>query len=1035
MLTAIVRWSLRHRYAVIGAACAFLAYGAYLLTQVKYDVFPEFAPPQVSVQTEAPGLSPEQVELLVTQPLEQAINGIEGVTSLRSQSIQGLSVVTVTFDAHANAYRDRQLITERLVTVAGRLPREAQTPVMTPLTSSTGDLMTFGLTSDARSLMELRTTADWLLKPRLLAVPGVAQVSVFGGEVQQLQIQVQPDRLAQYNVSLSDVISAAGRASGVRGGGFLDTPNQRVIVQTEGQALTPDQFRRAVLALPGADGGSLNVTLGDLATVVNAPEPPISAAAVMGRPGVVINVWAQYGSNTIQVTEQLERALNELRPALDAQQVTLHPNLFRAATFIHTAVHNIVGSLALGAILVIVVLYLFLRDVRTAAISCAAIPLSLIAAIAVLHRAGLTLNTMTLGGLAIALGVVVDDAVIDVENAIRRIRQNRRLSRPHPLGRVILDASIEVRSAIVHATFAIALVCLPILTLSGLAGRLFAPLGWAYLSAILASLVVALTITPALCLLLLREQTIETKPPRLVRWLRIRHRRALTAVEANPRPLLVFVVACAVLGAAAMPFFDREFLPELREGHFLLHMTAVPGTSLQESMRLGNQVTHALLQLPIVRTVAQRAGRAAADDTFGPHSSEFEIDLKPLSRHQTSTAQQAIREVLDRFPPGIGFALNTFMTERIEETLSGYTAPVIVRVVGRDLDALDATAQEVANALRRVPGAADVQVESPPGTPQLGISLKADALARWGFDAVDVLETIRAAYQGEVVGQLYAGDRVVTALVILSPEVRTLTNVGSLPLRSPTGLYVRLRELADLREASGRYVILHDGARRIQTITCGVSGRSVGDFVREAKQRVHSSVTLPEGFYTEFSGTVEEQSRSTAQLLVHVGLAIFCIVLLLSTIVGSRNNLLLVLASLPFALVGGVFAVFASGGRLSLGSLVGFVTLFGLTLRNSIMLVSHYEHLVHTEGLSWGRATARRGATERLAPILMTALVTALGLLPVALGTGQPGREIEGPMAIVILGGLITSTILNLAVLPLLAVRYGQFERAAHDEL
>jgi len=1035
MLTAIVRWSLRYRTLVISIACAFLAYGAFLLTQVKYDVFPEFAPPQVGIQSEAPGLSPEQVELLITQPIEQVLNGIEGITSLRSESIQGLAVVTVTFDPHANVYLDRQLITERLVTLAGRLPQEALTPVMTPLTSSTGDLMTIGLTSEARSLMELRTTADWLMKPRLLAVPGVAKVAVFGGEVEQLQIQVLPDRLTRYNVSFSDVITAARRASGVRGGGFLETPNQRIILHTEGQALTPDEFKQAVLSQPGADGGSVNIPLGELATIVDAPEPAISAAAIMGRPGVILNIWAQYGANTLEVTQHVERALEELRPALAAQQVELHPALFRAATFIHTAVHNIVGSLALGALLVILVLYLFLRDARTAAISCAAIPLSLMAAIAVLYQAGLTLNTMTLGGLAIALGVVVDDAVIDVENVIRRLRLNRALPQPRALSRVILDASIEVRSAIVHATLAIALVCLPILTLSGLAGRLFAPLGWAYLSAILASLIVALTITPALCALLLREETVDPEPPRLVRWLWDRHRRWLDAVEARPRPFLAAVAVCALAGLAIFPFLDREFLPQLREGHFVIHMTAVPGTSLQESLRLGHQVTQALRQLPMIRTVAQRVGRAEADDTFGTHSSEFEVDLKALSRHQGRAAEEEIHRVLDQFPPGVTFGVNTFMTERIEETLSGYTAPIIVRVIGDDLQTLDRNAQEIAGILRQIPGAADVQVQSPPGMPQLEIHLKPEALASWGFDAVDVLEAIRAAYQGEIVGQLYHGARVVSASVILNPQTRTVADVGALPLRSPTGLYVRLSELADVRETSGRYVVLHDGARRLQTVTCNVSGRAIGAVVRDAKQRIRAGVSLPAGYYLEFAGSVEEQARSARHLLMQVGLAAFGITLLLSTIVGSRNNLLLVLANLPFALIGGVFAVCLSGGQLSFGSLIGFITLFGITLRNSIMLISHYEHLVHVEGMAWGRETAWRGATERLTPILMTALVTALGLLPIALGTDEPGREIEGPMAIVILGGLVSSTVLNLLVLPLLAVRFGHFARRAQDDL
>jgi len=1026
MLTAIVEFSLRFRGVIIALACVLTAYGFYALARAKYDVFPEFAPPQVVIQTEAPGLAPEQVEVLVTQPIENAVNGVPGIESLRSNSIQGLSVITVTFNPSSDIYLDRQLVTERLTSVARQLPAGVQQPVMTPLTSSTSIVLVSGLTSDKRSLMELRTIADWVVKQRLLAVPGVAKVAVFGGEVRQLQIQLRPDRLIQYNLTVADVLAAARQATGVRGAGFIDNHNQRLVLQTEGQSLIPDQLAKTVLVYQ--NGAS--VTLGDVARVVEAPEPPIGAAAIMGHPGVALDISAQYGANTLEVTQKVEQALNELRPTLKSQDVILHPNLFRPANFIETAIGNIRTSLIIGAALVVIVLFLFLFNFRTAAISLTAIPLSLLAAAITLERLGLSLNTMTLGGLAIAIGQVVDDAVIDVENILRRLRENRRLENPRPVFQVVLDAAIEVRSPVVYATFAVALVFIPVLTLSGLAGRLFAPLGIAFIVATLFSLLVALTVTSALCLVFLGRRVPEQEPP-VVRWLKERYGSLLLRVERHRRVTIAAVALLTIFGLAALPFLGGGFLPELREGHFIIHMSAVPGTSLDESLRLGRQVTLELLKTPYVRSVAQRAGRAEkADDTYGTHYSEFEVDLKPLEGEQAEVAQSEIRNALAQFP-GVNFAVKTFLTERVEETLSGYTYSVVVNVFGSDLDVLDKEASQIANILGKIPGATDVLVQSPPGTPQIMVRLRKEDVVRWGFRPVDILDTLRTAYEGDDVGQTYEGNRVFDVSVILdSHDRKSIADIGALPLRNAAGNYVRLRQLADVYETSGRYVVLHEGSRRVQTITCNVAGRDINSFVAEAKKQIGSAVSLPAGSYVEFTGTAAAQAQSRRDLLIHSLLAGIGIVLLLSIVMENYRNLLLVLANLPFALVGGVLVVFAFGGGLSLGSLVGFVTIFGITLRNSMLMISHYEHLVSVEGMSWGLEASIRGASERLAPILMTALVTALGMLPLALGSGAPGREIEGPMAMVILGGLVTSTALNLLVLPTLALRYGRFEKS-----
>ena len=1026
MQAAIIGFAIRYRGIVITLALLLGAYGAWSLGGAKYDVFPEFSPPQVGIQTEAPGLAPEQVETLVTRPLESALNGVPGLRSLRSTSIQGLSLVTAFFDPSSDIYRDRQVVAERLASAAGELPKEVQPPTMTPLTSSTSTVLVIGLTSAKRSLMTLRGAAQWSLRPRLLAVPGVAKVAVFGGDEKSIQVQIHPDALIRYGLGIDDVLAAARRATGVRGAGFVDTGNQRILLQTEGQALRAADVARIVLASHG--GGS--ISLASVADVVVAPAPPIGGATVDGTPGVVMDISAQYGSNTVEVTRAVEAALGELAPGLAAQGIVLHRDLFRPANFIATATGNVRESLLLGGLLVIVVVLLFLFNLRSATISCASIPLSLLAAVLVLERMGATLNTMTLGGLAISIGVVVDDAVIGVENILRRLRENGRLAEPRPAARVVLDACLEVRSAIVYATFAVILVVLPVMALSGVAGRLFGPLGLAYVLAVLASLAVALSVTPALAMALLTRRGLPQSEPPLPRWTRGRYEALLRRVARRPRTLIVAALAFTAAGCAALPFLGASFVPELKEGHFIVHMSALPGTSIAESMRIGERVDRALLALPVVRSVGQRVGRAElADDSWGTHYSEFEVDLKPgLSGAQSGAALVDVRKALGGFV-GVNFAVNTFLSERIDETLSGTTAPVAVKLYGDDLDLLDRKAQELARVLRAVPGAADVQIQSPPGLPQVNIGLRPADVARWGFDPLDVLERIRTAYQGHIVGQAYEGNRVFNVIAILDAATRSdIARIRELPLRSPGGVYVPLGRIADVYQGAGRYQVQHEGSRRLQTVTASVSGTDVGSFVAAAKRAIAAKVELAPGTYVEFSGTAQAQHRSRRDLLVNSLGAGLGIVLLLSVVTRHWRNVLLVLASLPFALAGGVLAAFAAGGGLSLGAMVGFVALFGISLRNSILMVDHYERLVGAEGMRWDLATAVRGAADRLTPILMTSLVTGLGVLPLALGMAAPGREIEGPMAVVILGGLLTSMALNLLVLPTLALRYGRFE-------
>lgn len=1025
MLRQVVHWCLRHRGVVVALALLMTVYGGYRLVRAQYDVFPQFAPPQVVIQTRAPGLSPSQVEQLITTPVENAVNGVAGIDSLRSGSSGGISVITVTFDPDTDIYRDRQVVAERLANVAGQLPADAEAPTMTPLSSSTGTVLMLGLTSSTKSLMDVHTIARWTVKRRLQAVTGVSNVVVFGGQVHQLQVQLHPDALQHYGLSVADVAHAARGATGIRGTGFIDTPNQRIQLQAEGQAVTPADLAAAMITLRHG----VPVTLGDVATVTAAPAPQVGGALVNGQPGVQVIVSAQYGANTLAVTRRVEAALHTLAPALRAQHIRLWPDLFRPADFVHRAVRNLRTALAIGGVLVAVVLFLFLFNWRTALISLLAIPLSLLAAVVVLQMLGQSLNTMTLGGLAIAVGLLVDDAVITVENIYRRLRENRAQGSPRRTLRVVGDATWEVRSAVVYATLAIAMVFVPVMTLPGVAGRLFGPLGYAYVLATLASLVVALTVTPVLCMLWLGRADLPDHEPPLMRWIKPGYRRLLLRVERHYRWVIAAVLLGTALGAAAVPFFGARFIPELKEGHYIVHMVMTAGTSLDESLRMGRRVSARLAALPYVRSVTQHVGRAPeAEDILGANSSEFDVDLKPLNGAQAMAARRAIRKVADGIP-GASVAVNTFLSERIEETISGQTAPVVVHVFGETLDQLGPTARHIAAILRSVPGARGVQVQSQPNSPKLVIHLEPKALAHWGLHPREVLDTLHTVYGGDVVGQVYSGDRIFDVAVILPPaQRRDPSTVGNLLLRGDTGVTVPLRDVARIQPERGRKTILHEGSRRVATVTANVGGRDTASFVAAAKARLNNQLKLPAGAYLEFAGTAQAQSHSTARLLLTALMAGMFVVLLLSLVLARMRNLALILVNLPFALVGGVLAVLLPlGGTLSMGGMVGFVTLFGITLRNSMMMIAHYEHLVHAEGETWSEALAMRGAQERLAPILMTALVTAFGLLPLALASQAPGNAIEGPMAIVILGGLATSTILNLMILPSLAVRFGRF--------
>ena len=1020
MLRGIVRFAVRQPGLVIGAGVALVAYGAIRLANAELDIFPEFAPPQVSIQTEAPGFAPDQVEVLVTKPIEDVINGVSGIAVVRSQSIQGLSVITAVLSPRTDVYRARQALSERLVEVVPRLPTGLPAPVISPLTSSSSTVLVAGITSKTRSAIEQRTFADWTIKPRLLATPGVAKVAIFGGEVRQLQVQVDPVRLRAFGVGLDEVLGAARRSTGVRGAGVVEDANQRITIRAEGQSVTPEALGATVLR---ERGGSV-LRLRDVARVAVGAEPLVGEGAIDGERGLVIVISAQLGGNTKVVGQAAERALESLRPAIEAEGLELHPPIFRPSNFIDLALRNLTTSLLLGGVLVAVILLLFLFDAYAAAISLTAIPLSLLAATIMLEFLGFSINTLTLGGLAIALGEVVDDAIIDVENIARRLRENRRRADPRRDADVVIDASLEVRTSVVYATFVVALVFLPVASMTGVQGALFRPLALAYILATLASLVVALTVTPALTLWLIARRSLPAEDPAPLRWLRARYERLLQTLTGHTGAVVAATLALVVAALITLPFFGAAFLPAFREGHYLIHMSAVPGSSIAETLRLSQQVTAALKTDPRVRVVAPRIGRAElSEDTWGPHYAELEVDFVPLKGVEAEHLEHDLRSLLSEFP-GVNFAIRGFLAERIEETLTGSTAEVVVKLFGEDLDSLDLAARRTLLAMSRVPGALDVQSDPPAVVPEAAVRVRRELAEAQGLRPDEILAAVETATRGTAVTQVYEGNRATDVVVVLDPAYRTRPeDLLALPLSSSSGRLVTLGQVASVSRTTGRFAIAHEGARRVQVVSANVHGRDVAGFTDEARAALSRPDQLPKGVYAEFGGTAAAQRAAQRELLVDSLLAAGAIIALVWLAFGEWRRVALVLANLPFALVGGTLAVFVSGAVLSLGSLVGFVTLFGIATRNAVMLLSHYDHLMRAEGAQWNPATAVRGASERLGPILMTALVTALALLPLAVGSGDPGREIEGPMAIVILGGLLTSTLLSLIVLPVLAVR------------
>jgi len=1030
MLNSIIRWSLHNRLVVLILAGVLFGYGWFAAKTAPLDVFPEFAPPQVVLQTEAPGLSPDEVEALVTTPLEQEINGTSHVVSVRSSSAAGLSVITVVFTDHTDVFTARQLISEKLSLVASRLPQGVGSPEMAPITSSSSTILMIGLTSASLPPMELRTIADWTIKPRLLAVPGIAKVVIYGGGVKQYQVLVSPRKLRHYGITLQEVVEATRKSNSLAGAGFSYSPNQQLIIRGDGRIYSLEDLKNTLITTKNG----FPITLQQVATVQFGPGPRVGEATINGDDGVILMISKQPWFNTLSVTEDLERAIEELKGALPPG-LTIYPALFRQASFIETSIRNMRQALWEGGILVAVVLFLFLFNTRSALISLIAIPLSLLIAILILRLLGATLNTMILGGLAIAIGEVVDDAIIDVENIFRRLRENRRSVRPKPDLEVVLEASMEVRSSVVYATFIVVLVFLPIFFLSGIQGKIFAPLGYAYILSILASLLVAILITPALCYLLLPGAAQKVEESFLVKGLKRRYQPVIQGALRHPLRVIVLSVLLLIIALAAFPFLGGEFLPEFNEGNFIIHMAGLPGTSLEESVRMGKMVTRELLKNPAIASVGQQAGRAElADDTWGPDYSELVVALKETDQDLDEVLED-IREKLSRIP-GFYFNIMQFLSERIDEVISGTTAQVVIKVFGPDLSVLRAKVTEIQAVLAEVPGVADLQAEQQIDVPEIKIKFNRDRATRYGLSIGDLTDIITTAFRGTAVSQVYEGQRVYDIVVRYEDSTGfSLDEIQNTWIDTPQGVQIPLQRVAEISLENGPNTINRENVSRRMLVQCNVTGRDVVGFVNEAKQRIREKVQFPTGYYPEYSGQFESQAQAQREILLLSVVSALGIFLLLFMAFRSVGLSLLIMTNLPLALIGGIVAAFISGGVLSVGSMIGFVTLFGITTRNGIMLISHYDHLVSQEGMPFGKELIVRGAMERLSPILMTALVTGLGLLPIAVSVGEPGRELEQPMAVIILGGLVTSTLLNMIILPVLYLKFGTRVHARETSL
>jgi CzcA family heavy metal efflux pump len=1032
----LMRWivssSLRLPYLVVLAAVVMMAAGSAQLNNMRVDVFPEFAPPQVQIQTMCNGLSTADVESLVTVPLEQALNGVAGLEDLRSKSVPQLSSIQLIFRQGTNLLNARQLVQERLAVATPSLPTWAAPPVMLPPVSATSRVVQIGMSSNTHSVTEMSMIAYWTVRARLLRVPGVANVAIWGERLQMMTVQVDPKKMLAHQVALDSVMETTADSvdsgllrfssgSIIGTGGAIETVNQRIGIRHVLPIATPADLAR--ITVQSKTG--IRVPLSQVATVVEEHQPLAGDAIINDGPGLLLVVEKLPWGNTLDVSRGVDEAIHSLQPGLS--DITFDTTIFRQDNFIKTSIHNLTQALILGFLLVVIILAAFLFEWRVAVISLLTIPLSLMATMLVLYMRGATVNTMTLAGLVIALGAVVDDAIIDVENILRRLRQHRQEGSDRSTASIILEASLEVRNPIVYATLIIVAAAVPVFLLPGLTGSFFRPLALSYTLAILASMVVALTVTPALALLMLRTAPLQRRVSPLVSGLQRSYTAALSRIIKRPRRAYAAGIVLIIAAALAIPSLGQSLFPTFKERDFLMHWITAPGTSVAEEARLTTQVSKDLRAIPGVRSFGSHIGQAfLGEEVAGVNFGENWISIDPKVDYDKTLA--AVEDVISSYPGLYSDAL-TYLNERIEEVLTGSKEPIVIRIYGQDLKVIREKGQQILHAIAAVPGIRDAHMDLQVDEPQIEVEVDLGKAAKYGLKPGDVRRAASTLVAGEEVGDIFREGKAYDTVVWSTPQTRSdVSAISQLPIDTPSGAVIRLADVARVSIQPVPNVIERENDSRRIDVAAAVSGRDLGSVAGDIKQAL-AGQTFERGYHAELIGEYKERQDAQATLWRNALLACLAILLLLQASFGSWRLASLILFTLPMALVGGVLAARIGGGIISLGSLVGFFTVFGISARNGILLINHCQHLEKHERETFGPQLVLRGARERLSPILMTSLATGLAVVPLVILGDRPGHEIEYPLAIVILGGLFTSTLLNLFVVPSLYLLFGQRRR------
>lgn len=1026
MIDALIKWSLHNRLFVILGAALLLGWGGYEASRMPVDVFPDLTAPTVTVLTEAHGMAPEEVETLITFPIETALNGASGVRRVRSSTSVGISVIWVEFEWGMDIYQARQIVSEKLQLARVSLPPETPSPVMAPVTSIMGEIMFIALTSEDHSTLDLKTAADWTIRRRILAVPGVSQVIPIGGDTKQFQVIVDPNRLARYGIALNQVVQAVAGANENTSAGFYHEGGQEYLIHGLGRVRQESDIENAQVAL--LDGEPILVK--HVAEVMIGPALKRGTGSLNGKNAVIIGIQKQPDANTVTLTQRLDAVFDDIQGGLP-EGMTIHRQIFRQSDFIEVAIANVFEALRDGAILVVLIVLVFLASFRATGITVLAIPMSLLVAVIFMKFLGATINTMTLGGMAIAIGALVDDAIIDVENVTRRLRENAASSLPKPILSVVYEASKEIRGAIVFATLIIVLVFLPLFFLSGVEGRLLRPLGLAYIISLAASLITALTLTPVLCALVLAKGETKKKPKEaaLVRLLKRGYSPLLRATIDRWKAISLFSLLLFTGAILLLVNLGQSFLPSFNEGTLTISAVTLPGTSLEESDKLGRLVEEIILEQPEVVSTARRTGRAELDEhAQGVNASEIDVNLKMGSRSKEALLND-LRQSLT-LVPGMNITIGQPISHRIDHMLSGTRANIAVKIFGGDLYELRRLAAQVQATMETVEGVVDLSTEQQANIPFLTVQFQREKIARYGLRIEALAETIETAFVGTKVSRILQGQAAFDLVVKMTPDLTSdLASLGGTLIDTPSGAHIPLEALAKIRKDQGPNTISRENVQRKIVVMCNVAQRDLGHVVGDIQRRIAENVTLPTGYHIDFGGQFES-AQAASKTLYLLGIAVLVgIFLLLFMAFGSGGDAFLVMVNLPLALVGGVLGVYATGGVISVASIIGFITLFGIATRNGILVVSQIHHLMGDTGLQDFRAAVIQAALERLSPILMTALSAGLALVPLAMKAGQPGGEIEAPMAVVILFGLITSTLLNIVVVPALYLKFGYWRK------